>query len=456
MRLRQIAFVVLAASAAMAGSSPADAQNNAQAAAAPASAPASFAAHPAFAQSQVMLTAHQSGNAYDLLSPLEATFAGDPDFDYLFGVACLDSGRASLAVFSLQRVVANNPAFVGARLDLARAYYDAGDNDDARREFSLVSAQNPPASAAEAISQYQTAIDRRTGDVSGALRTAIEVSAGEDSNANAGTDSESFLGIPLNKDSRTADSLFFGAAGRLGYVRALSPNLRWQAGGFLRHREYPDASFVTNTVGQVSSGLGYGTAQSFVALDLSARTTILDGKKNLQVLAADFSGEVGLGAQISLAGSLRLAQLRYPNELDVLDVDQTIAGLALRWRPANSSRHLELSAGPIFGREKARTSGSVYGRDLSGGRVAASAIAAGVLWRGSVGLLQSDYDGVFIAGKKRKDDQFTASLDVDVPRVFGDWLLRPSLSYIDNSSSEGLTLFEYDRLELGLALVRAF
>ncbi|MGQ0619409.1 MAG: tetratricopeptide repeat protein [Panacagrimonas sp.] len=413
----------------------------------------SFADHPVYAQARSLLAARNSGSAYDLLLPLDKTFAGDPDFDYLLGIASLDSGRSSQAVFSLQRVVAGNPAFIGARLDLARAYFDAGDNDDARREFEIVSRQEPPISAAAAIAQYQAAIDRRTGEAPGVLRSSIEVSAGQDSNANAGTDSDQFLGIPLGEASRTAESVYYGAAARLAYVRELAPRLRWQSGAQLRHREYPDASFVSSSVGQIGTGVAFGSAQSFVAVDLSGRWTALDGAANQRIFAVDLSTEQSLSGSVSIGGSLRLAQVNYPGTIDALDVDQTLAGVALRWRPANSQRALDFSAGPILGREKASGS-SPFGRDLVGGRFAASLMALNTVWRGSLGLLQSDYDGSFF-GRERKDDQITAQLEFEVPRLFGSaWVLRPSLTYIDNRSD--LSLFEYDRLDAGVALVRGF
>ena len=70
--------------------------------------------------------------AYQMLVQYETDWSGEDAFDYLLGVAALDSGHAGDAIFSLQRLVARQPDFSGARLELARAYYDVGDNELAR------------------------------------------------------------------------------------------------------------------------------------------------------------------------------------------------------------------------------------------------------------------------------------------------------------------------------------
>src|SRR5258706_205275 len=59
--------------------------------------------------------------AYQLLQPLESQRAGDPEYDYLLGIAALDSGERERAVFALERVLAVNPNHAQARAEIARA-----------------------------------------------------------------------------------------------------------------------------------------------------------------------------------------------------------------------------------------------------------------------------------------------------------------------------------------------
>src|ERR1051325_7895595 len=74
-----------------------------------------------------------------------ATFCTDPDistrpagYDLWCGVAAVDLGRPGEGVLSLERHVLQFPDDVRARLELARAYFYAGDNVRSREEFEAV------------------------------------------------------------------------------------------------------------------------------------------------------------------------------------------------------------------------------------------------------------------------------------------------------------------------------
>ena len=69
----------------------------------------------------------QAQKAFDLLSPLEATRAGDPDFDAALGIAANEVGQFARAVFALERVLATQPENARARAELARALFAIGD-----------------------------------------------------------------------------------------------------------------------------------------------------------------------------------------------------------------------------------------------------------------------------------------------------------------------------------------
>ena len=55
------------------------------------------------------------------MKPLEADRAGEPDFDFVLGMAAIDSGRIAEAIFALQRVVDTQPENGPARAELGRA-----------------------------------------------------------------------------------------------------------------------------------------------------------------------------------------------------------------------------------------------------------------------------------------------------------------------------------------------
>ena len=68
-----------------------------------------------------LIGTRDAATAYAELAPLEATRAGKPQFDYLFGLAALDSSHVTHAIFALERVLAMRPNDHPARAELARA-----------------------------------------------------------------------------------------------------------------------------------------------------------------------------------------------------------------------------------------------------------------------------------------------------------------------------------------------
>ena len=131
--------------------------------------------------------------AYTLLKPLEFERSGEIRFDYLFGIAALDSGHADKATLAFERVLTMDPNFAGARLDMARAYYQLGDLLRAKTEFETVSGQNPPELAKATIQKYLDAIASHEQAQKTRISAYVEGVAGHDSNiANSSTQTFTF------------------------------------------------------------------------------------------------------------------------------------------------------------------------------------------------------------------------------------------------------------------------
>src|SRR5690625_5111302 len=89
-------------------------------------------------QAQQLIAQGKAREAYVLLEPLEDELAGQPSFDLLFGIAAVDSGQPSRAVFALERVLSLEPNHPRARAEIAKAYLALGETDTARQEFLTV------------------------------------------------------------------------------------------------------------------------------------------------------------------------------------------------------------------------------------------------------------------------------------------------------------------------------
>ena len=84
--------------------------------------PVAAAADPATVErAKAALAAGNAKQAYDELAPLQDSLSGQPEYDYLLGVAALDSGRNDEAIIAFERVLALIPNHAGAQMDIARA-----------------------------------------------------------------------------------------------------------------------------------------------------------------------------------------------------------------------------------------------------------------------------------------------------------------------------------------------
>lgn len=179
-------------------------------------------------RAEALIGRGQNDAAFELLSKHEFDLAGNPLYDYLLGIAALDSGRYGEAIFSLQRNLDVQPDFSGARLALARAHYEAGEKVPARALFLQLLDEQPPATVQKAVEQYLAALDPKPQPKS-RVTPFVEAVVGYDSNANASTDDLSFLGFILSPSSIETSSPYSELAAGINWVRQGSQQSAWIA-----------------------------------------------------------------------------------------------------------------------------------------------------------------------------------------------------------------------------------
>ena len=86
---------------------------------------------------RALLVDGRAGEAFDRLSGAEFARSGEPEFDYVFGLAALASGRPAIATLAFERVLAVAPDYAAAHLDMGRAYYALGDLERAEQSFAV-------------------------------------------------------------------------------------------------------------------------------------------------------------------------------------------------------------------------------------------------------------------------------------------------------------------------------
>jgi tetratricopeptide (TPR) repeat protein len=410
------------------------------------------------AEAERLIRAGRGADAWRLLATHEPSHAGEPLYDYLYGVAALDAGQPRLAITALERALANDPGSAQARLELARAWYELGDRVAAERQFRAVLAQDPaPGTRAIADAWLNALRPQATTAGGGGWRRGYEFGAGYDSNANASTDDADFFGIILDPTNVEQSSSYLTLAGWLGYTGNAGSG-RVETQGRLGHRWNPDADFVDQTIASLGTSLRFGEGPVVFGVGLGGWYGLLDGDPHQWGLSLDLSLSRSFGEGWRTTGMLRAAQVRYEDDdftnLSALDVDQFTAAWSLQRGGERGHFGITVHAGM----EDEQESGVPFGNDRFGVQIYGGSRTAGGHGVGlQFGWQDIDYDEppLFFGVFDRSDNAWSIAVTGEVR----DWPARgftllPRIGWSRNDSN--ITLYEYDRLEAGLTLARSF
>ncbi len=106
---------------------------------------------------RALVEKNRSAEAYALGLKHEAEL-GNPEFDFYFGIAAIDSGHAGDGVLALERYVIQFPDNIRSRLELARGYFVLGELLRAKEEFGNVTRRNPPPAVQATIDRFLDSI----------------------------------------------------------------------------------------------------------------------------------------------------------------------------------------------------------------------------------------------------------------------------------------------------------
>jgi len=218
-----------------------------------------------------LLQRNDAAGAYQLLQPLELQRAGDPEFDYLLGIAALDAGAPERAVFALERVLAVQPENLQARAEIARAYMALGEREAARREFEAVRARQVPSEVRATIERFLSAIAAAEHT---RLERYLELTFGYDTNVNSATPNSTiaFPGTPaftLSPSLTAQDDRFLSVAAGVNFTRKL--DLSWAlVGGFsgVMRQNMTASAFSTDTL---DGSLGVRFTRGLEAITVGAQ-----------------------------------------------------------------------------------------------------------------------------------------------------------------------------------------
>jgi tetratricopeptide (TPR) repeat protein len=399
--------------------------------------------------------------AYMLLEPFEFEQAGNTKFDYLLGLAALNSGQAAKASLILERVLAVDPLHAAARVDLGRAYYLLGDTEHARAEFTHALALSPPPSALATIRQYlgeiNTTSDKQTTRISG----YIEGGPGYNNNVNNST-GQNQISIPalldiqftLNAANVKAADSYLGLAAGAEAIHPISKNWSMYAGADMRSRNgmyYSKFDYIaldgragvsfTKNAEQIQGGLLIGQ------FDMGGRVN-----RNTDGINATWRHSYNVTNQSVMFGQHIL--YRHPNQaLASNNFDQTIAGLG--WVHVFADGRSMLFGSVFGGKEHDTNLRADGGKSIQGVRFSGQTPKGEKLdMFASGGVQRGKYNRVNGAFLVVRDDTL-ADLTLGLTYHYApNWILRSQISMVKNQSN--IVVNQYDQADFSLTLRRDF
>ncbi len=399
--------------------------------------------------------------AYALLEPYQSEQAGNPDYDYLLGIAALDSGKPSEAVFALERVLAVNSRHLQARAEIARAYLASGEVAAARQELETVRQQNPPSEVSATIQKYLDIIETSRTDRTTTVQGYVETTVGDDSNINSATASNQ-VAIPvfggaistLSTDGVKTHDTFGSVATGFNVRHAITPEWAVIGGANFNQRmnSSKNAFNIRNLDGTLGVNRTKGDNNYSVVLQLQGFDVDNKRHRDASGMTAQWQSKLNNSSQASIY--LQYTYLSYPDQ-SVRNADRYVVGAAYAHSlPGQLAPVIYVSG--YGGTEKERQANlphlghHVYGLRLGGEmkltaqtKLFVSASAEGRNYGGQDPFFQTD----------RKDMQTDLRLGISYAPA-RQWTVSTNLNYTHNDSN--IIISKYERTMFTIGVRRDF
>ncbi|ANH68081.1 surface lipoprotein assembly modifier [Mitsuaria sp. 7] len=406
-----------------------------------------------------LLARHDAAAAYDLLVAAEPTRAGDPAFDYLLGIAALDAGHVTRAIFALERAVDARPDDRLARAELGRAYLAAGDVQRAREQLTRARAGDAPPEAAAAIDRVLGVVDRVVPQRGTRVSGYVELGVGYDSNVNSATNQGEFA-IPAfggilfqtTPESRRQGALVGNAAAGAFAELPLSDGWSLLGGANLRHTANRDVHDLDTVLADATAGVRHTAGSQSQTLALQAGSARVGSRRYRDVggITAQWQSQFNEQLQGSLFG--QWSRQDFPEDAG-RDNDRSVLGLGL-------ARSFGGGATLVYGsvylaRERTDPAFASFGHRGRGARVGVERRLTGELFLvGEAQFEDRRYGGEeAFFDTVRRDRQQEASAGLRY-RVGDRWEFTGQLRYTRAASN--VVLYDYVRSTFQLTLHRSF
>ncbi|MFA5122675.1 surface lipoprotein assembly modifier [Zavarzinia sp.] len=362
------------------------------------------------------------------------------------GLLAVAAGQYDDAAQIFDDILARDPDLVRVRLELARALFLAGDQDDrARFQFERVLAGDLPEAVKQNVERFLDAIRQRRS-----WTLEAEVAIVPDSNINGGANSRevNIGGLPffLNESSAKKSGVGLLTSVNGSYRFNLPGRWRFQTQGAYSQHSYDDRQY-DDSILSWGAGPRYLFERGEIGLAFVGYYRWLGLDPYSMSLGAQLTGNYLLTRRLRIEATTRIAEVSsyLPGGREGPTYD---ASLTLRY--ALSPRVLVYASVDTLREDfdaaaladtTAGVSAGIYG-DLPWG------FSAGASYRYG----ETDYDGVQpIFNTDRKDTNWQVSTTL-LNRKINVWKVTPIFRYTHVNNQSNLSIYEYSRdiYEIGL------
>lgn len=399
-----------------------------------------------------LLKQGDSKAAYMLAQQHEDEQAGEPLFDFYYGMAALNNGKPELAAFAFERILYLHPQSPRVELELARAYFNLADWDRAESAFKRGLSAEMPTSTQNLVKQYLekiTALKKRSKSRSVGH---FSLRLGDDSNINSATDEDLFTidqggsifdaGV-IDEDDQERGDNFVNANINWQKQNPLSKISGYFYGGGLDYQAYADESDFSFY--RINAQAGYQTRKDKWSIRIPVQLNAFwrDGEKENQTLGLSTEVMRPINKRWSGFGFTRLSANRYP-EVKERDVDSFYLGGGVIAKYGAIQWIVNL----MLGDESAKIE-DVNGKSVTGAVVSMQwTLAQNQLLKFGGMILSSEHDAETL-GIVREDD-FTRLSAAWSYRYSKKFTLSIDGSVVENESN--LSVYAYEKVEIALGV----
>lgn len=315
-------------------------------------------------QAELLLNNKQIVQAYDLLAPLEDQRAGDPAYDYIYGMVLLEAGEASRAIFAFERCLGTEPNNGPCRVQMIRSHIALGETTSSKKEIETIKDYNPPTQVKNLVDQYLGLSQQIEESKKRQLNHFIEIGMAYDSNINSATENSKiaipnfsnfpiFLTVPHRE---TSSVLKTQAGSSLQY--AFNPDLIALVDGALNYYTFFDNNNFDYYTLDANAGLLKNIGNYSVQGKLQLQKMGVDGQAYRDVIGLLTQVQKPIGETSQIAAFGQYNQLRYDTQ-KARNADRFTLGAAY-------SQQVEMRFSPTFytsfytGQENTTDSASDY------------------------------------------------------------------------------------------------